>query len=63
MTHYKAIIMGGGPSGHSAAVRISQLGGKVALVERDLYRRDLHQLGLHPQQINDRISQDRKNCG
>jgi dihydrolipoamide dehydrogenase len=35
MTHYKAIIMGGGPSGHSAAVRISQLGGKVALVERD----------------------------
>ena len=35
MTHYKAIILGGGPSGHSAAVRISQLGGKVALVERD----------------------------
>ena len=35
MTNYKAIIMGGGPSGHSAAVRISQLGGKVALVERD----------------------------
>jgi dihydrolipoamide dehydrogenase len=35
MTTYKAIIMGGGPSGHSAAVRISQLGGKVALVERD----------------------------
>lgn len=35
MTRYKTIIMGGGPSGHSAAVRISQLGGKVALVERD----------------------------
>ena len=35
MTKYKAIIMGGGPSGHSAAVRISELGGKVALVERD----------------------------
>jgi dihydrolipoamide dehydrogenase len=27
--------MGGGPAGHSAAVRISQLGGRVALVERD----------------------------
>ena len=35
MTHYKAIILGSEPSGHSAAVRISQLGGKVALVERD----------------------------
>ncbi len=32
---YDAVILGGGPSGHSAAVRISQLGGKVALVERD----------------------------
>ena len=35
MAKYKAVIMGGGPSGHSAAVRISELGGKVALVERD----------------------------
>lgn len=35
MSQYKAIIMGGGPAGHSAAVRIAQLGGKVALVERD----------------------------
>ncbi len=35
MEKYTAIIMGGGPAGHSAAVRISQLGGKVALVERD----------------------------
>ena len=35
MKPYKAIILGGGPSGHSAAVRISQLGGRVALVERD----------------------------
>ncbi len=35
MAKYKAIIMGGGPAGHSAAVRISELGGKVALVERD----------------------------
>jgi len=35
MKKYKVIILGGGPSGHSAAVRISQLGGKVALIERD----------------------------
>jgi len=35
MKKYTAIILGGGPSGHSAAVRISQLGGTVALVERD----------------------------
>jgi len=36
MKKYKVVILGGGPSGHSAAVRISQLGGKVALIERDL---------------------------
>jgi len=35
MNTYKAVIIGGGPSGHSAAVRIAQLGGRVALVERD----------------------------
>ena len=35
MEKYKAVILGGGPSGHSAAVRISQLGGKVAVIERD----------------------------
>jgi dihydrolipoamide dehydrogenase len=35
MQKYTAIIVGGGPSGHSAAVRIAQLGGRVALVEKD----------------------------
>jgi dihydrolipoamide dehydrogenase len=35
MQKYTAIIIGGGPSGHSAAVRIAQLGGRVALVEKD----------------------------
>jgi dihydrolipoamide dehydrogenase len=35
MQKYGTIIIGGGPSGHSAAVRIAQLGGKVALVEKD----------------------------
>jgi dihydrolipoamide dehydrogenase len=32
---YDAVIVGGGPSGHSCAVRIAQLGGQVAIVERD----------------------------
>ncbi len=35
MKKYKAVIIGGGPSGHSAAVRIAQMGGRVALIERD----------------------------
>jgi dihydrolipoamide dehydrogenase len=35
MEKYTAIIMGGGPAGHSAAIRIAELGGRVALVERD----------------------------
>jgi dihydrolipoamide dehydrogenase len=35
MEKYTAVIIGGGPSGHSCAVRISQLGGKVAIVEKD----------------------------
>lgn len=33
--NYDVIIIGAGPSGHSAAVRISQLGGRVAIIERD----------------------------
>ncbi|MFC1691609.1 FAD-dependent oxidoreductase [Nanoarchaeota archaeon] len=32
---YKAIIIGGGPGGYEAAIRIAQLGGKVAIVEKD----------------------------
>ena len=35
MDQYDAIIVGGGPSGHSCAVRIAEMGGRVALVERD----------------------------
>jgi dihydrolipoamide dehydrogenase len=32
---YDAVIVGAGPAGHSCAVRIAELGGKVAIVERD----------------------------
>lgn len=35
MNNYSAVIIGGGPAGHACAVRIAQLGGKVAVVERD----------------------------
>ncbi|ABO49148.1 dihydrolipoamide dehydrogenase [Desulforamulus reducens MI-1] len=32
---YKAVVIGGGPGGYVAAIRIAQLGGKVAVVEKD----------------------------
>lgn len=32
---YKAVVIGGGPGGYVTAIRIAQLGGKVAVVERD----------------------------
>ncbi len=32
---YDAVVIGGGPAGYVAAIRIAQLGGKVALVEKD----------------------------
>ncbi|MDY6872391.1 MAG: dihydrolipoyl dehydrogenase [Chloroflexota bacterium] len=35
MKKYDAIIIGAGPAGQSCAVRIAELGGKVAVVERD----------------------------
>ena len=35
MKKYDAVIVGAGPAGHSCAVRIAELGGKVAIVERD----------------------------
>lgn len=33
---YKAIIIGSGPAGYTCAIRTAQLGGKVAIVERDM---------------------------
>lgn len=33
---YDVIVIGGGPAGYVAAIRASQLGGKVALIEKDV---------------------------
>jgi dihydrolipoamide dehydrogenase len=35
MERYTAVVIGAGPAGHSCAVRLAQLGAKVAVVERD----------------------------
>ncbi len=35
MDKYTAIVIGSGPAGHTCAVRMAQLGAKVAVVERD----------------------------
>jgi dihydrolipoamide dehydrogenase len=35
MTHYTAAIIGSGPAGHTCAVRLAQLGARVAVIERD----------------------------
>jgi len=35
MKHYDVIVIGSGPAGHTCAVRLSQLGARVAVTERD----------------------------
>jgi len=35
MNKYTAVVIGSGPAGHTCAVRLAQLGAKVAVVERD----------------------------
>src|SRR5512134_3230911 len=35
MKKYTAVVIGAGPAGHTTAVRLAQLGAKVAVVERD----------------------------
>ena len=33
---YNTIVIGSGPGGYTAAIRLAQLGAKVAIIERDL---------------------------
>src|SRR5512147_817876 len=35
MTKYTAVVIGSGPAGHTCAIRLAQLGARVAVVERD----------------------------
>jgi len=35
MSKYTAIVIGSGPAGHTCAIRLAQLGAKVAVIERD----------------------------
>ena len=35
MSYYTAVVIGSGPAGYTCAIRLTQLGGKVAVVERD----------------------------
>jgi len=35
MSKYSAIVIGSGPAGHTCAIRLAQLGAKVAVIERD----------------------------
>ncbi|MBD3204702.1 dihydrolipoyl dehydrogenase [Candidatus Woesearchaeota archaeon] len=36
ITEYDAVIIGSGPAGYTCAIRVSQLGGKAAVIEKDL---------------------------
>ncbi|MGZ8705689.1 MAG: FAD-dependent oxidoreductase, partial [Aeromicrobium sp.] len=35
VNRYKAVVIGAGPAGHTCAIRLAQLGARVAVVERD----------------------------
>ncbi len=39
-SHYEVLVVGGGPAGAAAAVRVSRAGLRVALLERERYPRD-----------------------
>ena len=39
MKNYDVVVLGAGPGGYIAAIRASQLGKKVAIVEMDIQKR------------------------
>lgn len=45
---YDLLVLGSGPGGYVAAIRASQLGMKVGIIEREKLGWDLPQLGLIP---------------
>ena len=53
---FDIVVIGGGPGGYVAAIRASQLGASVAIVERGGYGRYLPELGLYPNKGASEIS-------
>ena len=49
-SQYDCIVIGSGPGGYVAAIRAAQLGMKTAVVEKDVGRRALPELRVHPGQ-------------
>jgi len=49
--HYRAVVIGGGPGGYVAAIRLGQLGVKTLLVERDLLGGECLNRGCIPSKI------------
>ena len=47
---YDAIVIGGGPGGYVAAIRMGQLGLKTLVVEKEYMGGVVPELGLHPVQ-------------
>ena len=50
MTSYDAIVIGTGQAGPSLAKRLAGAGRRVAIIEREAFRRHLHQHRLHADQ-------------
>lgn len=66
MEKYDVVIIGGGPAGHSCAVRIAELGGKVALIERDYIGGICTNWGCTPSKAmieSAKVANEIKNCG
>ena len=45
---YDIIVLGSGPGGYVTAIRASQLGFKVAVIEKENLRWNLFKLGMYP---------------
>ncbi len=66
MKQYDAVIIGAGPAGHSCAIRIAELGGKVAIIERDYIGGICTNWGCTPSKAmieSAKIVEEVKNCG
>ena len=53
---YDVIVLGSGPGGYVTAIRASQLGFKVAVVEKENLRWCMFELGMYPNKSITKIS-------